>query len=444
MDREEALELIDQLDGDELSWVDFKQDYEIGGIAEKKAEFIKDVGSLANTLSGNEERYILVGCDDDGNIVGYDESRENYRGAGPRHIISLDESDMQEWISDHLEPAPEIEFRTFQQGDCSFGVLVVRQVGSPPTIVKRDLYDSNNNLFLHQGRFHIRRGSGKKIGTHEDLERIVQHRIDSRRDEILDGVEKAVHLGPEFIEQLSSLTGSDALGSTASGDAQLEFRQRLSRDPATSLDQELNEDIVRTAYRDDDYAEAVPTWRYYASPSSLTLDEEACRYLYNCGLTNGVLGTLWLSKLSEDEAVSAIPDIPNDRTRGHRAAKIAFLRGSEELLTNIGDAMMYGESPTTRSYRDQLDWTPEKRFRHLLESKEYRLVYEDWSKSFEPEQLDKQECREKIHAVADQLEGIEDALTSNPGIRGVRNDFRNAVHDLELQLARKVWELEDS
>lgn len=351
---------------------------------------------------------------------------------------------MQEWVTDHLEPSPEIEFRTFRDGDAAFGVLVVSPVDLPPAMVKRDLYDDNNNLHLHKGRFHIRRGSGKKTGSHDDLERILENRIDARRNEILDGVEKAIHLGPEFVEQLSSFTDTAGIEISASDDAELQFKQRLSRDPASTLDQELNEDIARTVYRDDDYAEAVPTWRYYAGPSSLTLDHQACEYLYNCGLKNKVLGVLWLSELPEEEAVHVISEIPNSRSRGDKAAEIALLRGSGDLLTEIENTMMYGESRKTRTYREKLGRTLNHRFRYLSNSAEHSLGYDGWSDFFTPEELDEQECREKIHAIADQLVDIEDTLEEEPGIRGVRNNFRDAIHDLELQLGKEVWELAES
>ncbi len=438
MNKQEALDLIDELSGDELAWVDFKEDYEVGGIAKKKAEFIKDVCSLSNTLVEKEERYIIVGCDDDGELVGYDEEREEYRGDGPRHIISYDESDIQEWITDNLEPAPVIEFRTFRTDQIPFGVLTVLPVDAPPSIIKQDLFDSNNTQYLHKGRFYIRRGSGKEIGSHEDLERILQNRISSRREEILDGVEKAIHLGPEFIERLSSGTTDSGIEISESEDSDLEVKQRLTRQPASTLDQELNEDIA-SKYRSRGFTGAIPTWRYYESPNSLSTDKEACEYLYNCGLKHNVLGTLWLTELTEDLAVSLIPEIPEDRQRGELAAKIATLRGDEELLEQIEDQMRYGPSTETREYHDIIDNNVNNRINHLRFSSKYDIGYADYNDSFTLRKLSARECKEKISQIAEQLQKIEEKLSTDRNFRGRRDKFREAIHDLELQLAKETW-----
>lgn len=130
--------------------------------------------------------------------------------------------------------------------------------------MSQDINDSNGNRLLHRGLSFVRKGSGKKIATHEDIEEIVQRRVERRREDILDNVGEIVSLGPEAIEHLGTQAAENGLAVTSSDNADIEVHERLTREPASTLDEELNGDIANWVNRDDLLSKKA-VWKYYAS-----------------------------------------------------------------------------------------------------------------------------------------------------------------------------------
>lgn len=288
MDKIEAEAMLSDLGGDEHAWVDFKEDYFIGGIAQKRAEFVRDIASLANTRTDSDEHYLFIGVNDDGTIVGISPNSETYSGSGPRHIFSYDGSDIQEVIDSKLNPAPTLSWHTFDYNGDTFGVLVVEPLAAPPAVTTQHINDSSGNRLLHKGLVFIRKGSGKMIAGREELEAIIGFRIRQQREEILDGIHKAVELGPEWIDRLEGtfeeVPGIPLATAEDSEEADMDVAQRITREPASTLDEQLNEDIARWKGRGDDFVDAGPLWEYYAGFEELRLDEVALRFLTQSAL----------------------------------------------------------------------------------------------------------------------------------------------------------------
>jgi len=115
MKKEQAIKLVEELDGDEHEWIDYKQDYYVKGTAHIESEFVRDIQSLANALTNRDERYLFIGIDNDGNLIGVDNDatdKENH----PRHILSFEEDDLQEIIDARLSPGPRVSLHTFKEG----------------------------------------------------------------------------------------------------------------------------------------------------------------------------------------------------------------------------------------------------------------------------------------------------------------------------------------
>lgn len=80
--RGEIEDLVSNLTGDEHTWIDFKQEYPIDYERDNsaKADFVQDIAAMANTVGvepnldlrylNSDERYILVGVDNNGNPIG--------------------------------------------------------------------------------------------------------------------------------------------------------------------------------------------------------------------------------------------------------------------------------------------------------------------------------------------------------------------------------------
>jgi len=57
MEKQDVLNILSEIGENEHDWVDFKEDYHIGGEPHTKAEFIRDIASFANTILSQSERY---------------------------------------------------------------------------------------------------------------------------------------------------------------------------------------------------------------------------------------------------------------------------------------------------------------------------------------------------------------------------------------------------
>lgn len=229
MDPEDVFDLVSGLDEAEHRWIDFKQDYYIRGIAPKTAEFVKDICSLANTLTDRDRHYILIGFDDEGNLVGVSEGSENYSGDGPRHFYSYDESDIQDIVDSNLSPLPDFSVYKFEEDSEKFAVLELRPDTRVPHITTQDIHDDQGHRVLHRGLIFIRTGSGKKIVEYEDLNRIINYRARQEREDLLDDVRQIVELGQDEIESLGAyVTDSDGIPASPDSDADLTFTKAIS------------------------------------------------------------------------------------------------------------------------------------------------------------------------------------------------------------------------
>lgn len=163
MDTSQALSLIKEVESDHHVWVDFNEDYYIGGLAEKKAEFVRDICSLASTITGKEKHYIVVGVDDGGEIVGTCSGSSTYHGSGPRHICSYDTTEIQDFAEKHIEPAPKITWTTYEINGYVCGLLTVDPLEAPPAVTKHDLYDDGGDKVLSKGLVFVRNRSGRRL-----------------------------------------------------------------------------------------------------------------------------------------------------------------------------------------------------------------------------------------------------------------------------------------
>lgn len=441
MDRGDVLDLIEELDGDELNWVDFKQDYEIGGITEKKAEFAKDVSSIINGLHERSEGYLIIGVDDDGDLVGIDESRTEYRGEGPRHIFSFDESDIQQILEGLLDPLPDLTWHTFDKDGRKFGILILSPSGSKPVVIDRDLNDDRDNRFLSEGQIYVRRGSSKEIAKNNYIDRIVDERVTSRRNEILDGINKAIEVGPEAISRFKGLIRSedeeDAVPISLEEDAEYSFKERISRDPSSNLDSYLNSDIVRWEYRGAGFIEPAPLWEYYSRSDELTLDEDALYFLVQSSLDNQVLGFFWLQK--SENPIQILLNTKDDHMRLRRAAKALVLLGDKENLGKLVSSSSLSRIGVIEECLSKVGHVEHNRMKYLRNSNKYKLKHDDWSREYNISNMTISEAKAEIPPLTNKLRDIQEIMNEDYGAAVARRDkFRDALWDLELIVGKEL------
>jgi len=443
MRRDEALDILSDLDGDEHRWVDFKEDYYIGGIPQKRVEFVKDISSISNSLSVDQQGYLFIGVDDSGNIVGTgNDSREQLKDR-PRHIFSYDESDIQEIVDSSLEPAPSFSFHTYTDNGVEFGTLIVHSVQQSPSVIAQDVNDSSGNRLLQQGLVFVRRGSGKKIATHEDIEKIIQRRINDERQDILDNVSRVISLGPDAVEQLGTHAATKGLAVVPSDDAGIEVQERLTRDPASTLDEELNGDIANWVGRGQ-LSGNKSIWKYYTNAEELTMDGEAVTFLWPSSIKNSVTGLFWLQHVDKLDIVDILLDVPNTLHDVERAAGVLVLAGDragfERLLESKSPSADYG---TLKSYVDLINEPLDQRINQIIGSYTHDREWNDWSCNFDIRDLDEDQIVTEIEDISEVLSHIY-RIDDNRSLLWRANEFKNILTDLEVGLARFLFTTEQT
>ncbi|WP_336358493.1 AlbA family DNA-binding domain-containing protein [Haloarcula sp. CGMCC 1.6347] len=436
MDKQSALDLINELDGEEYDWVDNKIDYDIGGITKYKVEFIRDIAAMANTITDKDSHYILIGIDGDGELVGIDESRIEYRGEGPRHIFSYDGASIQQTIDSNLSPSPKLAWHKFEHEAKKWGVLEITPLSDPPCVTVQDIYNGNDRV-LHRGLIYLRKGSSKSIATREDIQKIIQYRISQQRQQILDGVHKAIEIGPEWIDRLSGALPEDkGIPFTTAEDpasADLELTQRLTREPASSLDEQLNEDIAQWKYRGDDFIEAKPLWQYYAEPNSLSLDKTAVTFLTNSSFKNYLLGGFWLMEVDESDWADIILSEALGHHRAEKAASLALLLDDDSAFESL---MNKARTNSKYGFLSQCEGkfgnTINDRVNFLLKDGQYNLQHDTWRKEIAVKDYSPNEIRGFVPELGRNLVLIQEDLKETQRLRGRFEKFRNALWDLEV------------
>ncbi|QZX99810.1 AlbA family DNA-binding domain-containing protein [Halobaculum rubrum] len=170
MNKEDFTELLTEVGADEQDWIDFKEDYFVGGVLYQKAEFIKDIASIANTVHTRSPRYILVGVTDGGDLIGITESKVGDEGDSRKHLFDMDESNLQETVTSHLSPSPDFSIHTFENDGKRFAAIQISQVAEPPAVVSKEIQE-DSTTHLRNGEIYLRSGSGKKSQTGKTLRR---------------------------------------------------------------------------------------------------------------------------------------------------------------------------------------------------------------------------------------------------------------------------------
>jgi hypothetical protein len=394
-------------------------------------------------ITERDEHYILVGVSEEKGVVGITSDKESYSGSGPRHIFSYDESDIQEIIDSNLEPSPIVEWHIFENDNGQFGVLVVEPLPEPPSLISQDTNDSSGNRLLHQGLIFVRKGSGKKIADSEELGRIIQYRIERQREQILDGIHRAIDIGPEWIDRIGEVLPDEPglpLATTDDPDqANIEVTQRLTREPASTLDEQLNEDISQWMYRGDDFIEINPLYQYYEYSSKIELDKVAIKFLTQSSIKHNCLGVFWLVNADRETQWEAIIETPNYHPRIERAAKILLIMGNETGLEKLLDRNQknakYGD---LRRCKQMIGTDLQDRMSELIREKEYNLSHDGWTADLQPNDMDTKEIRHSIPEVAGKLQDLQERYEKRQIGWSKRDPFRDALWDLEVVLGARL------
>lgn len=441
MNREEGKTLIEDLRGQESDWVDFKQDYRVLGHKQVLKSFIKDVAAMANTDSGEEEHYIIIGVDDDGELVGvsgdYDEN------GGPSHILALDDAKIQNAIGEYLSPTPNVTLYKFTSQPPMFGVLIINPIRKKPCIVT-DSIESGGQTFLQKGLVFVRHGSRNAIALRGDLNEMIEGRVRTRREEILEGIRKAAHMGPEAVAQIGDVVQDDDGATIDIGeDADFILEERISREPVSDLDKRLSQDISQWATHDSVLIEAKSLWKYYASPEEISIDEEAVAFLAQASLQEKTTGIYWLTYVTPEDVRNILESTPDNFHEVKAAARVYAAIGDR---AGIEEFYAQSTESTDRGRLEELEdianMNQEKRVEELVQTNTHDIGYRDFSKEISPTTLGVEEIRERIPELGEHLAHIEEEVAGFGSWYQKKEQFRDTLRDLEIVLGAKFFDTE--
>jgi hypothetical protein len=124
--------------------VDFKRLLSLD-TARKKSEFIKDISSIAN--STDYIGYLIIGVEDDGEIVGSD---------------PIEEERIQQIAHGYIDPPIDIEILMFEKNNKNISILVIKPTLKPHKISR----DSDN---LEKGTVYVRHGTVTFKATPDEI-----------------------------------------------------------------------------------------------------------------------------------------------------------------------------------------------------------------------------------------------------------------------------------
>lgn len=432
MNRSDAVELINQLSGDEHSWVDYKSDYIVEGNPYIKTEFLKDVLSLANAIHDEDERYVLIGCDEEDGIVGVSEDAFE-ESEDKRHILEFDEDDLQEKVDGWMTPSPRLELHTYNNEGDTFAILVVNEPDHPPSICNTQFNDEDEDedrTLIEEGEIWIRGSSGKHRVTHETLENIIQKRITDEREFILEGVRRVVDMGPEAVADVGKLQPSEKAEADItfeiSPDGDYEVSGEVFRRSFGSFQEEIDSDVAKRKENPEYTVGLQSLMRYYANFDSID-DKEVAELLIHSSLTEWLQGTYWMDTIPSETREEILADTPDDRAARHSACKCLLISGNEEYFNEfIGDSSSI-RSPmfNVTKYRRLFDSEQEVKVREIITSSP--VVTVDGEEIETDDQIDAEKARELIPKTAEEwLDESDDSA---------KKEYKYTLRNLELWLA---------
>jgi len=333
MNHRDVVELIEQLSGDEHSWVDYKSDYYVDGNPYLEVEFLKDILALANAIHDEDERYVLIGCDEEDGIVGvsedaFEESKDE------RHILEFDEDDLQEKVDGWMTPSPRLELHTYDDKGDTFATLVVKEPDNFSSICDTQINPEGDTL-IEEGEIWIRGSSGKQRVTHETLENIIQKRIADEREFILEGVRRVVGMGPKAVADIGKLQPSEKAEADItfeiSPEGDYEVSGEVFRRNFGSLQEEIDADVAKRRVTPEYSVDLQTLMRYYANVESLD-DKEVSELLTHSSLTEWLQGTYWMQNISPDARKDILEKTPDNGSARHSACKNLLIAGERDVF----------------------------------------------------------------------------------------------------------------
>lgn len=159
---------------DESVTLDFKREVYR---KDKKAEFLKDVAALANGLSNDLYRYIVIGVKEKNGLKEYFDVKRDDIG---------DVASYQQLIDQNIEPNIPINIKYVKIEENNLAIFEIGPCNNPPFVFKKD-YEN-----IKQGVIYIRNGTSTRYAKRQELDLMYQNRHKIQRKDVLVGFNEEI------------------------------------------------------------------------------------------------------------------------------------------------------------------------------------------------------------------------------------------------------------
>ena len=288
----EAMEYLLQY-SEEDEFVDFKQTYN-----SKDPKHIlsatEDIVAFANTKGG----YLVFGVEDATySLIGLEEKDKSQL---------LDINKIIQKVNSYIEPElTSVRSKNIEKNGKSFVVIFVPESKGKTHIVKNDgkFKSSNGDLItkFHRGQIYVRRSASIAVVTSQELNMLIERRIDQYKEKLLERVARVVEAPFEqHVIIAEEVAGEDTMKIVISDAPDAMEIKGLSFTVAPENDpQEITAALALKKRDKDSSLSEMELWRLYANRESIPLQSEQIASFALMSLLMDVPCFYWLSKLSK-------------------------------------------------------------------------------------------------------------------------------------------------
>lgn len=179
-----------------------------------KAEFVKDIQSVANSaIPEDRDKYIVVGADDEKRTI-----------LGCNHA-EFDEASIRQLLEAHLDPVPEFEVLRLRTTTCTdYVILRIPHQSNRPFVAKLSIRE-NQHAYLIEGQIWIKPGGAhtgstqkrlvttraEMLSLFDNIEALVEGRVTERLSQLIPDIrlEERTRVQGRTLNSVSALTSTD-------------------------------------------------------------------------------------------------------------------------------------------------------------------------------------------------------------------------------------------
>jgi hypothetical protein len=303
----------------------------------------KDISAFANTFGG----YLLFGIDNNANIVGV---------ARDVADIIKDASKIQQKINRTLEPhISNIRSKEYRYGsNVVIAVFIPQSRGVTHLISKQAKYEQpsgDTKIALNAGTFYVRRSAANHLGDSRDFDAVVERRIDSFRDSLIEKVARVVK-SPEnsdvFILSKDPDDKSDGRFIIEDSPDSIPVKGMSFTVPPEGYEQEISAWSV--IYRDKPSLRppSDEVWRWYSNRNKIQIKKSYKLTLFKFSLWDNAPAFYWIQGLKARDIKETLLEAIRRRPTGSDSKQMLV------VAAFLGEPFYKNAIKAFGSYKDRL------------------------------------------------------------------------------------------